>query len=305
MDKKHSPLGKGLSSLIRPRPEKSWATPATLSSSTPPALAASAVDGGAGIRLQEIPVHLIDPNRSQPRVTFEPEALRELTESIREHGVLEPIVVTLATSAGRYELVAGERRLRAASLAGLDTIPAVVRSAGDLERLELALIENIQRQDLNAIEEARAYAKLMDDFSLTQEEVARRVGKSRPAVANTLRLLKLSTDVQSAIASGQVSPGHARALLAMPSVELQREYLKRILKEQLTVRDVEDSSRLESQRPRRARDPNIEAYAKRLRDMLGTKVDIQKTSAGGRVVITFYAEEELKHIVGQIAGELD
>ena len=302
-DKKHSPLGSGLSSLIRPKQEKSWHAPAPVSA---PVIHDDAnANNPNAARLEEIPPHLIDANRSQPRVVFEPEALKELTESIREHGVLEPIVVTVGATAGRYELVAGERRLRAAILAGLPTIPAVVRTADALERLELALIENIQRQDLNALEEAEAYTKLMDDFSLTQEEVARRVGKSRPVIANTLRLLKLPSEVQSALASGQVSAGHARALLALPSEDLQREYLKRILKDHLTVRDVEYSSHSETKKARRSRDPNLEAYVKRLRESLGTKVDIQKTPSGGRVVITFYAEEELKHIVGQIAGELD
>lgn len=258
----------------------------------------------AGPSLVEIELDQIHPNAYQPRVQFDSATLDELAASIREHGVLQPIVVRRAGKG--YELVAGERRWRAAQKAGLARIPALIQQVSDEKMLERALVENIQRADLNAIEEANAYQLLVDGFHLTQEEVATRVGKSRTAVTNTLRLLKLPTAVQQAVLNAEISMGHARALLSLPK-QAQLAVLKDIIKKGLSVRQVEQlANRLLSPpdppRPRTV-DPNTAAAAHRLEQQWKTRVDILRSGEAGRIVFHFYSEEELERLYSGLLPE--
>jgi ParB family transcriptional regulator, chromosome partitioning protein len=253
----------------------------------------------------EIPVARIRPNPYQPRKRIDDEALRGLADSIAEHGVIQPIVVTETLDG--YRLVAGERRLRAAQLAGLERIPAVVRQLADPEQLELALVENLQRADLDAIEEAHAYRQLIEEFGFTQESVASRVGRARSTVANTLRLLELDASVQAAIADGRLSEGHGRALVGLDP-EIQARLLDSIVGQQLSVRQTEELvRRLREPRPAptagaRATDPDLERVEEELRRSLGTKVSLARTRRGGRIVIEFYGEEELSRIYERLVG---
>ena len=249
--------------------------------------------------VQELAIERIRRNPHQPRDRFDDEQLAELAASIAIHGVLQPIVVR-ATSDGAYELVAGERRLRASKLAGLSAIPAVIREASGDQMLQLALVENVQRADLNAIEQAHAYRELTDRFGLTHEEVARQVGKSRVAVSNALRLLDLAPETQHAILDGRISEGHGRALAALTIAELQRAVLQVVLDRQLSVRQTEELVR----RKRDRRDQpthqtvggDLADVEAQLRGLLATKVGIQRTRKGGRLVIDFYSDEELDRI---------
>ena len=257
--------------------------------------------------LRQIPVTAITPNPMQPRTALDPEALAELAASIKEHGLLQPLVVT-RQGPERYQLIAGERRWQAARLAGLETVPVVIKEATPQQLLELALVENIQRADLNPLEEAAAYRQLVDEFGLTQEQVAARVGKSRVAVTNTLRLLKLPPQVQQALADGTIREGHARALLALPTPEAQVAALKTVVNQALSVRQTEELVRRLRAEPPTAKpqppsDPEIEALEARFRGALGTKVTLHKNRKGrGRLVIHFYSEEELQAIYDLITG---
>ncbi len=257
--------------------------------------------------LRQIPVTAITPNPRQPRTALDPEALAELAASIKEHGLLQPLVVT-RLGPERYQLIAGERRWQAARLAGLETVPVVVKEATPQQLLELALVENIQRADLNPLEEAAAYRQLVDEFGLTQEQVAARVGKSRVAVTNTLRLLKLPPQVQQALADGTIREGHARALLALPTPEAQVAALKTVVGQALSVRQTEELVRRLRAEPPAAKpqppsDPELEALEARFRGALGTKVTLHKSRKGqGRLVIHFYSEEELQAIYDRIVG---
>ncbi len=257
----------------------------------------------SGPALLEIELEQIRPNAYQPRVQFDSASLDELADSIREHGVLQPIVVRRAESG--YELVAGERRWRAAQKAGLARIPALVQDVSDEKMLERALVENIQRADLNAIEEANAYQLLVDEFHLTQEEVATRVGKSRTAVTNTLRLLKLPTAVQQAVLNGEISMGHARALLALPK-QAQLSVLRDIIRKGLSVRQVEQlANRLANPAPARPKavDANSAAAARRLEQQWKTRVDIVRSGKAGRIVFHFFSEEELERLYSGLLPE--
>ncbi len=250
----------------------------------------------SGPALLELELEEIRPNAFQPRVQFDSASLDELADSIREHGVLQPIVVRRAENG--YELVAGERRWRAAQKAGLARIPALVQDVSDEKMLERALVENIQRADLNAIEEANAYQLLVDEFHLTQEEVATRVGKSRTAVTNTLRLLKLPTAVQQAVLNAEISMGHARALLSLPK-QLQLSLLKDIARKGLSVRQVEQvAQRAANPAPARPKvvDPNTTAAAHKLEEQWKTRVEIVRSGKAGRIVFHFYSEEELERL---------
>lgn len=258
--------------------------------------------------VSEIPVGQIIPNPRQPRLRFDPQELAELAASIRQHGVIQPLIVSESEAPDQYVLIAGERRLLAARQAGLETVPAILREAGDQQRLELALIENVQRADLSPLEAAEAYRQLSDDFHLSHEEIAARVGKSRTAVTNTLRLLKLPTEVQEALSAGQISEGHARALLALPTPQAQNAALQTILSHELNVRQTEDLVRkLTGQKvvvlPKPASPPEIVALEERLRTCLGTKVNLKRSRKGGTLVIHFYSDEELNALVEQIMGE--
>lgn len=251
-----------------------------------------------------VPVGDIRPNRYQPRMEMDEEALAELTESIRTHGVLEPIIVRPAGDG--YELVVGERRWRAAQRAGLSEIPSVVRELTDQEAAVIALVENLQREDLDPIEEAKAFKRLLD-LNMTQEEVAAQVGKSRPAVANSLRLLTLPDDVQGLISSGRLSVGHAKVLLGVDSPQQREMVLQKVLSEGLTVRQAEELVRglapatAKARRPSRkstdARDPVWVDFEERLAEALGTKVKVQPQGQGGRIVIEFYGHEDIGRLL--------
>jgi ParB family chromosome partitioning protein len=288
-----------------------------------------------------VPVEAIRPNPLQPRGAIDPAGLAELADSIREHGLIQPLVVRREPGGG-YTLIAGERRWRAASLAGLEQVPAVVKDASPRAMLEMALIENIQRADLNAIEEAQAYQQLMGEFGLTQEQVAQQVGRSRPAVANTVRLLNLPAEVQAAVVSQRISGAHARALLPLASAEVQVQALGCITEGELSVRQVEAVVRavgrlptaeaqgavLGAMRVRGLGAAQVEAIVakmiagekprsqvagrptaelldleERFRRSLGTRVSIQKGPKGGRVIIHFFSDEELQSIYEAIVGE--
>ena len=248
----------------------------------------------------EVAIDSIVPNTRQPRTVFAEGPLQELAASIREFGILQPLLVR-PIGEGRYELIAGERRLRAAKLAGLDSVPILIRSTSGQSSLELALIENVQREDINAMECARAYRKLVDEFDLTQEQVADRVGKSRSGITNTMRLLKLPRRVQDGLESGQITEGHARALLAFESDAQQLAVYDRILAKGLTVRDVENAGKT-SPKPTKPRtvagrqshsNPNLAAVEERLSEQFGSPVSI----GGGEVAISYYSEEDLDRIL--------
>jgi len=253
----------------------------------------------------EIPVDDIRENSRQPRQYFSPADLEDLIGSIKEHGILQPLIVT--RSNGEYELIAGERRLRASRTLGLRTVPAIVREVNEQEKLELALIENIQRQDLNAVEEAIAYTALIEEFNLTQEDVAKRVGKSRSNVANIVRLLDLDEDILEALKRGEITKTHARTLLAEKDPKKRHELFEQILRGGVTVSEVE--ARVSSHGARKMKnvdgtqkDPNVLAHEKRLREILGTKVDIQETAGKGKIVISFYSREELMDLLDRLIG---
>jgi ParB family chromosome partitioning protein len=279
---KRAGLGKGLEALI------------------------PAAEAPAG-SVRQVSVSAITPNPMQPRGSADPEALAELSASIREHGLIQPLVVT-QQGPERYQLIAGERRWQAARLAGLTTVPAIVKEATPQQILELALVENIQRADLNPLEEASAFRQLVEEFGLTQEQVAERVGKSRVAVTNTLRLLRLPAEVRQALADGTIRAGHARALLALPTPEAQVAALKTVTGKDLSVRQTEELVRrlLAEPPPRREKAPvapEIQALEEDFRATLGTKVNLYKNRKGrGRIVIHFYSEEELQAIYDLIAG---
>ena len=255
----------------------------------------------------ELLIDEISPNRFQPRKYFDDDKLEELVTSIRDNGVLQPIVVQ-KVEAG-YELVVGERRWRASKKAGLKKIPAVIREVTDAQALELAIIENIHRQDLNPIEEADAYARLADEFALTQEMIAKRVGKSRTAVANTLRLLNLSRNIKEDLISGKISMGHARALLGLDNAGQMEALRKEIFKQDLTVRQIESRvSRLKQSMSKKPvslvskKNIFIKDLEKEFERRLGTKVDIKPAKKGGKLVVTYYSDDDLdriKDLIGQ------
>ncbi|MCL5666245.1 MAG: ParB/RepB/Spo0J family partition protein [Patescibacteria group bacterium] len=268
---------------------------------TPPADRVSYADA----QIQEIEVAKISPNPYQPRKVFEPQALRELADSIKEHGVIQPLVVT-KTETG-YELVVGERRFRASQLAGLAKVPAIVKeSMVDQTKLEVALIENIQRKELNPIEEAQAYERLMKTFNMTQEQVAKKVGRSRPAVANTVRLLNLPAEIQRGVIEGKITEGHARAMLGLNDPEKMLLMYKLAVEQGMNVRQVEAKVReltIKRQMDAAAPDPKLMAIETELRGKLGTQVKIQRQGKGGRITIEFFSDEELSEIVQRMDTE--
>lgn len=293
-------LGRGLGALIPP--------PGADTAESPGSPSATAT-------VREISLADIVPNPRQPRSAVLPETLSELADSIREHGVIQPIIVTrtLPAGGGSYQIIAGERRWRAARLAGLSTVPVIVKEATPEQLLELALVENIQREDLSPLEEGEAFRALIDDFGLNQGEVAEKVGKSRVAVANTLRLLRLPDPVKALLTEGALSEGHARALLALPEDDLIVKAAEQVVARELTVRQTEDLVRrllaagtapAPSQEEAEATgDPN-ELQTRHLEDefrnALGTKVTLTRGPRGGRLVISFYSEEELQAIYDRI-----
>jgi ParB family chromosome partitioning protein len=256
--------------------------------------------------IRQLDITAIDRSRFQPRTEFDPQQLRELADSIRQRGVMQPLLVRPLNGTGRYELIAGERRWRAAQQAGLTTIPAIVREASDQEALEIALIENLQREDLNPIEEARAYEQLTTQFKLTQEQIAEKVGRSRAAVANAMRLLALPGDVQSWIADNRLSVGHAKAILGLSLAEEQRLVAERVLKRNLTVRETEKLvEQLKGDAKVRARrmgstvkSAHILALEEKLQQKLGTHVAVFHGKKKGRIEIEYYGNDELSRLLG-------
>ena len=253
------------------------------------------------IQSRELLIEEISPNRFQPRSCFDEEKLEELVASIRENGILQPVVVQRAETG--YELVVGERRWRASKKAGLKKIPAIIREINDAQALQLAIIENIHRHDLNPIEEAEAYARLAEDFALTQEMIANKVHKSRTAVANTLRLLKLSRDIKEHLISGKLSMGHARALLGLEDNGQAQALCKEIIKEDLTVRQTEIRvNKIKQPGPKKLvshedkKNIFIRDLEKKLEQILGTKVEINPKKTGGKLVVTYYSDDDLQRI---------
>lgn len=275
----NSGLGRGLSALIPQRE-----------------------DGRASI---ELPISAITSNPYQPRQTFEQAQLEELASSIAEHGVLQPILVT--ETPGGYRLIAGERRLRAAQMAGLERIPALVRTADDAAQLAWALIENLQRADLNPLEEAGAFRQLVDDFGLTHEEVGTRVGRSRSTVANTMRLLDLAPEVKEALQHGRLSEGHARAIAGLDDPAQQVDAAAQAESRRLSVRQTEELVRrlrvtAPARRPAPERAPDVDRLEARLRDALATKVTINTARKGGRITIEYYDEDDLERLFERMTG---
>ena len=263
--------------------------------------------------IRDIPIDEIQPNPHQPRTRFEPASLTELATSIREHGVIQPVIVTeRPDQPQRYWLITGERRWRAARQAGLTIVPTVVREATSQQLLELALVENLQRDDLSPLEEAAAYSTLIDRFELTQAQVAYRVGKSRSAVANAVRLLGLPAEIQAALNDGLISAGHARALLSLASNEDKQRALDQIVARELNVRQAEELVRRWLEKPP-AEDPEEELphlqaqlrfWENRFRDRLSTKVSLDRKADGsGRLVIHFYSDDDLETIYREIIGD--
>jgi len=262
--------------------------------------------GGPGTR--DVPIALIDPNPEQPRTNFDEASLRGLSESIQAFGILQPLVVE--ANGERFRLVAGERRLRAAQLAGLGRVPAVVRPVGpDREKLEVALVENLQRSDISALDEARAFARLCDVFGMTQEQVGQRVGRSRSAVANTMRLLQTAPAVQVAIQGGQIAPAHGRALLSLSDPEAQVKMLDRIVAQNLSVRETERLvGQRANQRSQRSNGSDSDhgaalgAIEEALTQRLSTRVKVVSLRKGrGRIVIEYFSDEELNGLLDRLA----
>jgi ParB family chromosome partitioning protein len=285
---RRSGLGRGLGALI------------------PPTTAETAA------AYQELPVSAVRPNPNQPRSSFDEEAMAALTASIREVGILQPVLVRPAGE-GEYELVAGERRWRAARRAGLQTVPALVRTVGDTATLEQALVENLQREDLNPLDEAAAYQQLIEDFHLTHDEVANRVGRSRVAVSNTLRLFQLPAGIQKLVAQGQLAAGHARALLGTPDRSFQETLARRAVAEGLSVRTVENEvrkhgtgetgkSRVPAGDARRLRAPGLLELEELLSTHLDTRVKVEMGANKGRVVVDFATLEDLERIYKAMIG---
>jgi ParB family chromosome partitioning protein len=284
-ERRHGGLGRGLASLIPQRPAGPSSAPA------------------------EIPIERIKRNPYQPRKRVDEDALRQLADSIRAHGVIQPILVTEQLDG--YQLVAGERRLRAAQMAGLERIPAVVRQVADRDQLELALVENLLRADLNPLEEALAFRQLLDEFSFTQDELATRLGRARSTIANTLRLLDMRESVREAVADGRLTEGHARAMAGLPELDEAR-LLELIVARDLSVRQTEELARrlrdAAGQPPaganpsRTATDPDLERVEEELRNALGTKVSLARSRRGGRIVIEYYSDEELGRLYDRLVG---
>jgi len=253
-------------------------------------------------RVLEVEVHRLRPNPRQPRARFQEESLEDLARSISSNGILQPILVR--PSDGTYEIIAGERRWRAAQKAGLHKVPVLVKEAADAQMLELALVENLQRDDLNPVEEARAYRLLVEDLDLTQDEVARRVGKERATVANVLRLLHLSEPALASLEEGRISVGHAKAILSRRRREDQAALLEAILRRGLSVREAE-AFRVAEPRDRAVAslDPDTEKAATMLGRHLGLRVEIQRRGKGGRVVVSFRNEGELQALYERLLGE--
>ena len=288
-------LGKGLGAIIPPKPVSSTSGMISASPEREEFASSSRPDQG----VHELPVGMIDPNPHQPREHFDHQDLEDLVLSIREHGVLQPVVVTPKPD-GRYELIAGERRLRASKIAECEMIPVLVRTATEQQKLELAIIENVQRANLNPLEEARAYLRLQNEFQLTQDEISSRVGKSRPQVANTIRLLQLPEQIQDGLSLGKISTSNARTLLSLPTDDERIRMYQSLLDHQFTVRQTE--SRMPRTRARAgATDPNVAHAEDELRGVLGARVSIKRAMDGkGEIRISFQNDEDFSGLIRRI-----
>lgn len=250
-----------------------------------------------------IPITKISPNPNQPRKRFVVEDLQELAESIKQYGIIQPLIVAEKKDGG-YELIAGERRLRAAQIAGLPTVPAVIRQFIEKEKLEIALIENIQRSNLDPIEEAFAFKRLIEEFGLSQQEVADRMGKSRPAISNTIRLLDLPVQAQTALIEGKINTGQARAILSLEKNEERLGLLASLLGQKISVRELERNVAVKKMNGGMVggrRDPNLIYLENKLREKFGTKVTITKKGSSGTIVLSYYSAEELKNLVEKLS----
>jgi ParB family chromosome partitioning protein len=282
---KKSGLGKGLDALLPAAEEQRLAS-----------------------GISQIETDKISPNPRQPRASIDPDELNELATSIAEHGVIQPLIVTQGDSPGSYILIAGERRLMAAKSLDLELVPAIIREASDQDLVELALVENVQRADLGPLETAEAYRQLSEDFGLSHEEIAARVGKNRTTITNTLRLLKLPEDVKEALVSGKISEGHARVLLSLQTTKAQSTVLDSIMKLDLNVRQTEELVRkLGGEKPQKepptSPDPEITALEEQLRQHFGTRVTLKQRNKGGTLTIHYYSSEELDALLDLIMGE--
>ncbi len=282
--KKTTGLGKGLGSLI---PDKKFER----------VISVSANPETTSGRVLEVSVSEIEVNPRQPRTHFSPSHLEDLIASIKEYGIIQPLVATQSNDG--YQLIAGERRLRAAKALGLETVPVVVRTATDQEKLVLALIENIQRHDLNPVEEARSYKALIDQFDLTQEECAKRLGKGRSAIANTIRLLELNDEMLDALQEGEITRSHARALLAQTDIMIRNQMFLQMLSGDMTVREAEQlSTNKKTPKVKPAKDANLQAQERSLESIFGTKVRIEpKANGKGQIVLEYYSDEEFYTIL--------
>jgi ParB family transcriptional regulator, chromosome partitioning protein len=256
----------------------------------------------------QIPVDQIEPNPQQPRTNLDEESLAELADSIREHGIIQPLIVSANPKSDMFTMIAGERRWRAAKLAGLRMVPAIERNVSEQGQLELALIENVQRADLTPLEMAEAYRQLSENFSLTHEQIAERVGKSRTSVTNTLRLLNLPKSARHALAEGLISEGHARAILGLPSSQAQKAVLNTVLNLGLNVRQTEAlvkkmMGERPASKPKAEPTPEIRELESKLRNYFGTKVNLNNRKNGGNLIIYYYSDEELNTILDKILSD--
>lgn len=304
------PLGRGLSSLIPSAPTSRPVVPTPPPPAvrpTPPPPQPKPVappPSSSGERpkhgLFDIPTSLIDPNPHQPRHKIEAESIDDLVASIKQHGILQPLIVT--KHGERYQLIAGERRFRSAQRLGLSSVPALVRDTKEQEQLELAIVENVQRQDLNPVEEGLAYQQLTDEFGLTQEDIAKKVGKSRTTVANAIRILQLPPDMLQALRQGRISTSHAKILLSAVTPAERQRLFDQITKQELPVRAAAQLGRTTTVRrySRRKIDPVLQAHEDELRSRYGTKVTITKRDGRGHVSIEFYSDEEFTNLLNRL-----
>ena len=291
--RKHHALGRGLAALLGEAEAGEEQLP---------------TEPRVGERIIELPLERLEPNPFQPRRVFDPLPLKSLSESIASQGLLQPLVVRPAS--GGYQLIAGERRLRACQMAGLVKVPVVVRQATDQQALLLALLENLQREDLDPLEEARAYARLAEDFGLTQEEIASGVGRERSTVTNTMRLLKLPREIQDDLAAGRITAGHARSLLALENEAAMRAARDRVVKESLSVRATERLVKTmltpapPTPPPPPQDDVYIQSLASGLQQKLGTRVEIKRKGKKGRLILDFYSDQDLERLLELLGGKI-
>jgi len=283
-----STLGRGLGSLIPPKNVKM-------------SLEDKGISQGTRDQIEDVSINNIKPNPGQPRHDFDRDSLEDLINSIKIHGIIQPLVAIKKDD--HYQLIAGERRWRAAKILGLAKVPAILRSASNQESLEMALVENVQRQDLNPLEKAYGFKRLIEEFSLKQEDVAKKVGQSRAAVANTLRLLMLPVEMQKALQAGKITEGHAKAILGVKSDDERKKLFQDILKGSFSVRKAEAQARkvtVKKHQRRVSQDPNLQEKEEILQESLGTRVEINKKGQQGNINIHFYSNEELQEIINKI-----